>query len=91
MEGRSARVGSLPRPVWIDSTSLWNHHGGSPPSVGILLEWRQAVDIRGRPSWEGLIIWANAGSGRWSSGCTWMRSQCIRPMIVADWKSSGHG
>jgi hypothetical protein len=86
---REKRTAPLPRPVWIDSSGMWNHNGGRPPSVGILLEWRHAADIRGQPAWEGLVIWANSFSDRgWSSGTTWMRSQCIRPMKVADWKGA---
>jgi hypothetical protein len=66
---------------------MWNHNGGRPPSVGILLEWRRAADMRVQTTWEGLVIWANSFSERgWSSGTTWMRSQCIRPMVVVDWK-----
>jgi hypothetical protein len=46
----------MPRPVWVDSSGMWNHNGGRPPSVGILLEWRRAPDIRGQPAWKGLVI-----------------------------------
>jgi hypothetical protein len=85
--GERERATSLPRPVWIDSTGMWNHNGGRPPSVGILLEWRSSPDARGQPSWEGLVVWANSFSERgWSSGTTWMRAACIRPMTVVDWK-----
>ena len=85
--GAKAGSAPLPRPVWIDSTGMWNHHGGRPPSVGVLLEWRRAADVRGQPMWEGLVIWANSFSDRgWSSGTTWMRAACIRPMTVGDWK-----
>jgi hypothetical protein len=86
----SGQRGALPRPVWVDSTGLWSHRAGLPPSVGILLEWRRVVDARGQTSWDGLVVWANdPGGGRWSCGTTWMRSQCIRQMTVPldDWKT----
>ncbi|MBZ5741154.1 hypothetical protein [Nocardioides mangrovi] len=88
--GGEPRAGTtrLPRAVWIDSTGMWNHNAGLPPSVGLLLEWRRGADPRGQPAWEGLVIWANSHrEGTWSSGCTWIRAACIRPMAASDWRA----
>lgn len=84
---RERRDAPVPRPVWVDSSGMWNTNAGLPPSVGILLEWRRSVDVRGQPDWEGLVVWANGNTSRsWSSGVTWMRSACVRPMQASDWK-----
>lgn len=76
----------MPRPVWVDPSGMWSWKVGRP-SVGILVEWRPAVNRRGQNSWEALVMWAHGGGEvHWSTGCTWMRAECVRPMSVIDWK-----
>lgn len=80
------RQAYVPRPVWVDKSGLWSWQTRGP-SIGLLVEWRRVPDRRGRPAWEGLVIWAHGGGEvAWSSGVTWLRQECIRPMRVADWK-----
>jgi hypothetical protein len=83
---RDKREAYVPRPVWVDQSGMWSWKIRSP-SVGILLEWRRSPDRRGRPSWQGLVVWAHGGGEvAWSTGMRWMELECIRPMTVADWK-----
>lgn len=71
---RDKRQAYRPGPVWVDSSGLWSWRSGPGPSIGILLEWRRSADSRGRPSWEGLVLWAHGrGEVAWSSGVRRMR------------------
>jgi hypothetical protein len=82
---RDKRTAYAPRPVWVDMSGQWSWKIRSP-SVGILVEWRQVPDRRGRPSWQGLVMWAHGGGEvAWSTGMRWVELECLRPMQVAAW------